>query len=297
MGDQFASIQMAPGAESAQVQEGNQRAIKAFEGVEPVRANDPQLGGPDSIARIANGEVPTEEGAAPVERPAWLPAKFKTPEAMAKAYAELERKQSQPKPKPAPAKPGKGTPNTPAEAPATTTLSPETVQEFTQEFIATGQLSEESYARLQSEYHIDRAFVDQYVAGLQAQAQNALHETYRAAGGEEQYAAMSQWAAANVEKETLDAYNEAMNSGDIGRIQFSVKMMRKLYEGAGKPLPVQVPGQRQEPARRLGGTQSGPQGLPPYESREQLLADQRSARYKADPAFRARVAARLARTN
>ena len=106
-------------------------------------------------AELARQQAEQAEG-----RPDWLPEKFESPEAMAKAYAELEKKQSAGKPAEKP----KAIEQPTREQVVESGLD---ISALEAEWNETGALSEESY-KLAAEAGYSRDIVDNYIEGRQA---------------------------------------------------------------------------------------------------------------------------------
>lgn len=198
---------------------------------------------------------------------AGLKGKFKTPEDLAKSYIELERRQSGKQPEPAPEP-----------------SSEVNFQAFAQEFAAQGKLSDESYSKLWREHRIPRAAADAYIAGQQALAQQQMGEVFQYAGisSAEDYANVAKWAQQNLSAQELDTFNTAVAGVDLGVTKMAVAHLYQRYQLA----------HGHSPNLFQGRTVSGP-AVPPYESQEQVIADMKNPLYKKDPAFRAKVDARL----
>jgi Phage T7 capsid assembly protein len=225
----------------------------------------------------AAGEAPPAE-----DKPGWLPEKFKSPEELAKAYAELE------------AKLGKPTQQNTEEKPADT--QEQQVQEelqnkgldlyeFSDEFASQGQLSDDSYSKLEKAGY-PRDIVDQFIEGQKARASLFESEVKAVAGGDQGFTDMVQWAAANLSPAEIAAYNAAIDSGSPEQAKLAVAGVYQKYS-ASRPT---------EPKLRTGSTSQATSG-DAYESVAQLTKDMASPEYKSDPAFRAKVQAKLARSS
>ena len=203
-----------------------------------------------------------------VERPDWLPDKFDNPEAMAEAYKNLEEKIGQPKPTEPEADGGP--------------VSAEALTKFTEEFATNGELSEDSFTELEG-MGLSRDLVTAFIQGQQAQQQTQLNEMYSLAGGQEAYNGMLEWAQESMSPEEIITYNEAVESGDTERASMAIKGLVAQYSNVEGKAP-----------NLLSSEPVGPGGPAPYESIEQMTADMKTDEYKSDPAFRAKVAGRLA---
>lgn len=218
---------------------------------------------------------------APEDRPQWLPEKFKSPEDMAKAYAELESKlggQKAPDPNATPSDPP---PENPQQALQDKGLD---LNEFSQEFAAKGELTPESYEKL-AKAGYSKDIVDNYIAGQQARAAQFESTIKSEVGGEEQYNSMVEWAKANLTPAEIAAYNAAVSSGNADQAKLAALGLSAKY---GKAVG-------SEPSRMLGGQKAGSEDV--FESTAQVTEAMRDPRYAKDPAFRAKVQAKLARSN
>lgn len=150
------------------------------------------------------------------------------------------------------------------------------------EFDAKGELTEESYKKL-AEVGFPKEVVDAFIAGQAALVAQFEQQGFEAAGGKEQLDHMREWAKGSLNKQELEAYNKAI-AGTHEEMLQAVRGLRNRYESEYGKQP-----------RFLGGSpaQAGSQG---YASRAEMTADMRDRRYESDPAFRAKVTAKLAAT-
>lgn len=218
------------------------------------------------------------------DRPEWLPEKFKSAEDMAKAYAELESKLGAPK--------VSDSVQTPDPAVATTedaqnALSQKGLDltEFSKEFSEKGELSQESYEKL-SKSGFDKNLVDQYIQGQRALADSYANSIKSEAGGDEKYSEIVQWAKVNMTPSEIEAFNKAVDSGNQDQAKLAVKGLRASYESANG----------REPNLMSGGVKGGSEG-DTFESTAQLTKAMADPRYREDPAYRAKVQAKLGRSS
>jgi hypothetical protein len=207
------------------------------------------------------------------ERPTWLPEKFKSPEDLAKAYAELERAKGA-----APA----GTPPAPGTPPAAGS-DPVNFDALAEEYVATGALKPETRAALNAQGFSDRA-IDTYIAGAKAQAEAYDNAAYAAAGGtKEAFEAVAAWAGTALAPSERAAFTAAVQSGNVDTMKLAVEGVTAKYRAAN-------------PSLLMGGTGgTAPTGV--FASRAELTAAMKDPRYKTDPAYRDEVAQKLARSN
>ena len=214
-------------------------------------------------------EEPKEEEA---ERPEWLDEKFESPEDMAKAYQELQKKMSQPK---------KQAPKKEAE-PAPTEATANAIENATQEFSETGELSDKAFEALEAA-GLPRDFVEQYISGQKAMSVQQAQTIQEAIGGQGNYEAMSEWAGENLADGDLEAFNAIVEGGSVEQARVAVKGLYAQFVAAGG----------QGPALYQGST-SGDGGVKPFGSTAQVTEAMRDPRYATDPAYREQVEKRMA---
>lgn len=158
-----------------------------------------------------------------------------------------------------------------------------TLEACTAEFEREGKLSEQSYAALEKAGH-DRATVDAYIEGIQAKGELYALKVHTEAGGSAEYAKMLKWAETGYSQEQIDAFDEAVTSGDVAKATAAVKTLKGLYVAAnGQP-----------PAQRISGDANS-SGIPQahFRSASEVTAAMRDARYRTDSAYRAEVAQKI----
>ena len=231
---------------------------------------------------VDNNQVPTAEG-----RPAWLPDKFDSPEAMARAYAELENRfhsndeQLQQYENQANSEQqAQEIRETPAH------LVDQILAErdldfsvFQQEYNETGELSENAYKALQ-EAGIEPQMVDTWIAGQEAIADQQIDSIYNMVGGEEAYNGMLEWAGNNLESWEMDAFNNQIENLDANSVFAVQGLMARMQNQEGSPP-------------RLFQGEPSEYSAPKYDSLAQLTGAMSDPRYASDPAYRNEVASRL----
>jgi hypothetical protein len=214
-------------------------------------------------------DAPQTEAPA-TERPAWLPEGFETPEQLAEAYKGLSQKQEPKAEQPVP---------TADEVQASERLS-----KFSQEFFSKGNLSEDSYKEL-SKMGYPRQVVDQFIAGQKAVASAEEQQVFSSVGGQDSYQQMIQWAGQNLSKEETEAYNEAVESGNLNQVMFAVKGLHARYSASGV---------NSEPKLMKTGGKTTPGS---FNSTAEVVAAMSDPRYKTDSAYRSEVERKLANSN
>lgn len=222
----------------------------------------------------------TPEAAAQGERPAWLPEKFKSPEDLAKAYTELEKAHTASTSKAEQDKQAR------EQGRVQKTIADKGINldELATEYAENGKLSAKTYAKL-AEAGLSDTVIDQYVAGQKALADKLIASAYEFAGGEPNYAAMTEWAKANWDQEALDYYNKIVSTGSEAQLRLAVRGLLADWIDATGDEPDLVQG--------TGG--AGVTGG--YASQEEYLSDIRNPRYQnGDPAFHKMVDEKLKRS-
>ena len=214
------------------------------------------------------------------DRPEWLPEKFNTVEDMASAYESLEQKL--------------GSQDEEEEYEDDDGELEEIAEELeergvdfdamSQEFAELGGLTEDSYDTL-LEAGIPRSMVDQFIDGQMAVATQMQQEAFEQVGGQEAYEDMVSWASDNMQEASIDAFNNAVNSGNIETANLAIQGLQAQYRSVNGS----------EPSLVMGETKSVTGGV--FDSAAQLTQAMRDPRYESDSAYRQQVASKLSRSN
>ena len=226
----------------------------------------------------AQAELPQDQS----DRPEWLPEKFKSPEDMSKAYAELEKKLGQ-----APKEDEQEVEQSEEKAEddeeqteENTSEAYKAVAEASKEFFENdGQLSEETYNALEKA-GLPRDLVDSYAAGQQALLASEEGQIKSVAQGN--YDAMAEWANENLPQEEIDAFDEAVTGGTISQAKLAVQGLYARYQNevGAKPKLTQ-------------GAVNGVSTMP-FKSMQELARAQSDPRYKSgDKAYHEEIDRRL----
>ena len=209
----------------------------------------------------------------PADRPAWLPEKFKDAEAFAAAYKELEQKQSAPAPAPKP-----------ADDAARIAAAGLDMAALSTEFAANeGKLTPETLAVLKAK-GITEADVSNYAAGQKALADQNTQTIFNDVGGEAAYRAVQSWAAANLSKEEVAAYDTAIAAGDMVSARGLLRGITAAYTTANGRTPALV---------AAAAAPRGPD-IVPFASQAEITQAMSDPRYGRDPAYRKMVAQKVA---
>ena len=215
------------------------------------------------------------------DRPEWLPEKFNSVEDMAQAYESLEQKLG-----------------SQDEEEYEEELEDDELESIvdgleeegidfdslSQEFAELGGLTEDSYDSL-VEAGIPRSMVDQFIDGQMAVATQMQQEAFEQVGGQEAYEDMVSWASDNMQEASIDAFNNAVNSGNIETANLAIQGLQAQYRSVNGS----------EPSLVMGETKSVTGGV--FDSAAQLTQAMRDPRYESDSAYRQQVASKLSRSN
>jgi len=240
--------------------------------------SDPTIpGAPTDTSQPNEPVLPSDE-----QTPKLLAGKYKSPEDLEKGYLELSKKLGAPKADPAPTKDPLKIEAT-ADATKAVAKAGLDMEALSQEYQEKGELSAENLAALEA-VGITKDVVDVYVEGQKALHERTIGKVHAIAGGPEQYAEVIEWAGANLDEASKLEFNEAVAGSPIVQKLAVENLVNKYLKANGQPPT---------------GLLRGDAVVPPtsgYESRAQMTADMSDPRYAKDPAFRAKVEAKLIRT-
>ena len=235
-------------------------------------------------------DKPVEETKPTQSKPEGLPEKFNSVDELVKSYSELEKKlgeQSQPtkesvdpvsKAEVKQEEQPKSDLDIATKAVDSAGLNMETLSE---EFAKDGKLADGSYKSLEKA-GIPKEYVDRFIAGQQAIADQQSASVKNMVGGAEAYDSMSEWASNNLSETEKQAYNTAVNSKDLEAVKLAVVGLKARYAQATGSEPKLVEGK---------ASPSGEQGFDSWAQVTQAMSD---PRYSKDPAYQAEVKNKLA---
>ena len=225
-----------------------------------------------------------------------LAGKYKDAQELEKAYINLQKKLGE-----------DGKEETPQAEGEQEEVLPETSEESTQELSPTaqlitsasdeyesnnGQLSAETLEKLSSAD--SKELVEAYIA-LQGNAPSDQSDSgdisdsdvsaiKTAAGGEEAYTQMVNWASNNLDASAIEAFDDIINSGSVDAIKLAVNGLKAQYQEAngyeGRMVTGKAPVQQKDV----------------YRSQAELVSAMSDPKYDDDPAYRQDVMAKLERS-
>ena len=233
-------------------------------------------------------DKPVEEIKPTQSKPEGLPEKFNSVDELVKSYSELEKKlgeQSQPTEKsvdPVSKAELKGQPKSDLDI-ATKAVDSAglNMDSLAEEYAKDGKLADGSYESLQKA-GIPKDYVDRFIAGQQAIADQQSSSVKDMVGGAQAYDSMSDWASQNLSETEKTAYNSAVNSKDLESVKLAVVGLKARYSQATGSEPKLVEGK---------SSASGEQGFQSWAQVTQAMSD---PRYAKDVAYQAEVKNKLA---
>ena len=244
---------------------------------------------------IQNAETtadkPVEEIKPTQSKPEGLPEKFNSVDELVKSYSELEKKlgeQSQPTEKsvdPVSKAELKGQPKSDLDI-ATKAVDSAglNMESLSEEYAKDGKLADGSYKSLEKA-GIPKDYVDRFIAGQQAIADQQSSSVKEMVGGTQAYDNMSEWAGQNLSETEKTAYNSAVNSKDLEAVKLAVVGLKARYAQSTGSEPKLVEGK---------ASASGEQGFQSWAQVTQAMSD---PRYAKDPAYQTEVKNKLANSN
>ena len=217
--------------------------------------------------------------------------KYKTAQELEKAYMELQTKLGEQE--------NKGETEVAEKEPEdkpTLSEGATLITSATDEYYANGnQLTPETLQKFSSMSSQDliKAYmeVQQLPEYQQAQqtpveiSESQVNQIKNAAGGEQQYANIINWAKSNLEAEQINAFDDVVNTGSVQAINLAVAGLKAQYDNANGVEGRMVTGK--------APTNSGDV----FRSQQELVAAMNDVRYDRDPAYRQDVIEKLDRSN
>ena len=236
-------------------------------------------------------DKPVEEIKPTQSKPEGLPEKFNSVDELVKSYSELEKKlgeQSQPTEKsvdPVSKAEVKEQPKSDLDI-ATKAVDSAglNMDSLAEEYAKDGKLADGSYESLQKA-GIPKDYVDRFIAGKQAIADQQSSSVKEMVGGTQAYDSMSEWASQNLSETEKTAYNSAVNSKDLESVKLAVVGLKARYSQATGSEPKLVEGK---------ASASGEQGFQSWAQVTQAMSD---PRYAKDVAYQTEVKNKLANSN
>tara|TARA_Y100001968_G_scaffold253545_1_gene239236 strand:- start:157 stop:942 length:786 start_codon:yes stop_codon:yes gene_type:complete len=226
------------------------------------------------------------------EQDALLAGKYKNAEELEKAYVELQKKlgSSEETPEEGTTETEEGEVEEEEEVEASPAVS--LITDASTEFSEKGEITPETMAKFSemSSSDLVKAYMEMQSDNPQTQIAADLSDAEintikNSVGGEKQYESLVNWASETLDKDTVEAFDSLVNSGNAKAIQLAVQGMKAQYEN-----------ENGYEGRMLTGKQPKSSG-DVFRSQQELVAAMSDPRYDADPAYRQDVIAKLDRSD
>ena len=223
-------------------------------------------------------DIENAENAPPEEEERKLAGKYKSVEDLEKAYTELETKLGQ-RDTPSEEDTESPTPNEAEEAVKEAGLDFSSLES---EYDNDGQLSDDSFKKLE-QAGIPRSAVDQYIKGQESINNGFADRVQAEVGGEQEYTSMVEWASNNLNPSEQTAFNDALTNENSAK--FAVQGLYSRFKSANPNLIG---------SNRTSGQTNNSGG---FETKSEMIKAMGSREYKSDSTYRAKVQAKLAKSN
>ena len=224
------------------------------------------------------------------EQEGLLAGKYKNAEELEKAYKELEAKLGD---KPEQAEPEPETEPEPTSLSENANIITSASDEY---YKNDGKLSPETLQKFEgmSSQDLVNAYLEVTKSpDWQAQPPSEvadisdaqINQVKNAAGGDAAYQNMVQWAGANLDAKSIEAFDQIINTGSLDAINFAVKGLKSQYDAANGVEGTMVQGK------------AAPDRGDVFRSQAELVAAMSDRRYDNDPAYRQDVIEKLDRSD
>ena len=216
-----------------------------------------------------------------------LAGKYKSAEELEKAYVELQKKLGEESEEQTSAE------EKPDEKPQLSDGA-SLITTASEEYYANGnKLSDETMAKFSSMSTQDliKAYMEVQATQPQQPAQEVeiteaqINQIKNSAGGEREYANIINWAKSNLPKESIDAFDQVVNTGSVQAIQLAVAGLKSEYNNANGVEGKMVTGK------------AAPNKGDVFRSQAELVRAMNDPRYDNDPAYRQDVIEKLDRSD
>jgi hypothetical protein len=166
-------------------------------------------------------------------------------------------------------------------------LTPEAAAQAEQEYEADGKLSSATYEAL-AKAGYSKGFIDSYIQGQEAVADQFVSRVVEYAGGTEKFQRIIKHME-STSPESVESLYEAVERQDLKSIRTIINLgiqgqTKKFGKAPERSVTKKAPAVAPKAAPKAEG----------YTSRAEMVKDMSSAAYRNDPAFRAKVEAKVA---
>lgn len=142
-----------------------------------------------------------------------------------------------------------------------------------------GELTKETKEKL-NKIGFSDDFINDFIEGKKAIYEQEINDLAQTVGGRDEYNSLIDWAGKNLEPETIQAVNEIRDKNILKMFILPV-LKEKMEEKEGVLPSVRVKGTGQAITAEV------------FESQQEMFAAMRDPRYSKDPAYQAKVTAKI----
>ena len=166
------------------------------------------------------------------------------------------------------------------------TDAPFDMESLQKEYMETGGLKDASY-KLLEDAGISKQYADTYIEGVKALGQQIGNQVKDSVGGSGDYQNMVEWAQANYSPEQIQAYDNAVNSGDVQLAMLTARGLQADYQNSSGYEGQTVSG---DTSLRMSDSSDV------FRSNAEVTAAMKDPRYETDMAYRQDVRDKLERS-
>ena len=214
-----------------------------------------------------------------------LAGKYKTAEELEKAYGELEKKLGEQESE------EQVTEEEPTKEDVNPTVS--LITDASTEYSEKGELSKETLDKFSEMSSADlvNAYVEMQQNAPQVTTETAdlsdseVNTIKNSVGGEKSYDQLVTWASQNLAKDSLEAFDGLITTGNVKAIQLALSGLKAEYDNANGYEGRMLTGKSAKTSSDI------------FRSQQELVAAMSDPRYENDPAYRQDVIAKLDRSD
>jgi len=237
----------------------------------------------EMASKATFAENTIDQGVVPLEEPevvdeTFRPEKFQSDEEWRKSYDELERNFHSPSDQVQEEQEELSIPQA--------TDAPFDMESLQKEYMETGGLKDASY-KLLEDAGISKQYADTYIEGVKALGQQIGNQVKDSVGGSGDYQNMVEWAQANYSPEQIQAYDNAVNSGDVQLAMLTARGLQADYQNSSGYEGQTVSG---DTSMRMSSNSDV------FRSNAEVTAAMKDPRYESDMAYRQDIRDKLERS-
>ena len=179
----------------------------------------------------------------------------------------------------------------PEEVTPPVTLTQEMWNEWSGELAATGEMSEDTMARIQQVTNFPKEVIEDYISAHKAKMRESFGVAAEVVGSRERLKQIFDWAENTLSPEDQMEINKGLASSNY---EITLRGLASMYDQKSAQAQKQ-----REPSTtpNLGNVAASETGTVGYRTQREFKADRSSPRYKLEPQFRANVEQRMLLTD